>query len=99
MQLLSLDVHGGTQEHEIISIFDKAQSILDFADNPSATVFVFLDEVNTSCFMGVLVSTSTCLRRHYLYLTKYCVVHRMKPYVIELFTVGDCMTVYRFLQL
>jgi MoxR-like ATPase len=53
--LLTLDVHGGTQEHEVVAVFDKAQSVLDFS-RAGATVFVFLDEVNTCAHMGLLVS-------------------------------------------
>lgn len=75
VKLLTLDVHGGTEEKEIIAVFDKAQSILDFShelhssgnNNSNSsygagnTVFVFLDEVNTCAHMGLLVSKYSIL--------------------------------------
>jgi MoxR-like ATPase len=64
--LISLDVHGGTTENEIIGIFDKAASILTNADTngSSLTVFVFLDEVNTCAHMGLL-NEAICHRSLY----------------------------------
>ena len=50
--LLSLDVHGGTTEREIIDVFHKADEALQ---QPGCTsVYVFLDEVNTCVHMGVI---------------------------------------------
>jgi hypothetical protein len=64
--LLSLDVHGGTTENEIIAIFDKATTMLTNADmkGSSSTVFVFLDEVNTCGHMGLL-NEAICHRSIY----------------------------------
>jgi hypothetical protein len=64
--LLSLDVHGGTTENEIIEIFDRATKLLTNADmkGSSFTVFVFLDEVNTCGHMGLL-NEAICHRSIY----------------------------------
>lgn len=53
-QLLSLDVHGGTKESDIIGVFEKAEYNLVFNSKPDASVIVFLDEVNTCAHMGLL---------------------------------------------
>ena len=50
--LLSLDVHGGTTEREIIDVFHKADEALQ--QPGCSTVYVFLDEVNTCVHMGVI---------------------------------------------
>jgi hypothetical protein len=57
--LLCLDVHGGTTESDIISIFEQARDILKL--NSDRTVFVFLDEINTCNHMG-LITEAICHR-------------------------------------
>jgi hypothetical protein len=64
VMLLSLDVHGGTTESEIINVFDKATTILANASSSSPSVFVFLDEVNTCAHMGLL-NEAICHRSIY----------------------------------
>lgn len=58
--LLCLDVHGGTTETEILSIFSQASDILENQSNQK-TVFVFLDEINTCSHMG-LITEAICHR-------------------------------------
>lgn len=53
VRLLSLDVHGGTSEADIVATFARAQALLD-KPGAAQTVFVFLDEVNTCAHMGLL---------------------------------------------
>lgn len=53
-QLLSLDVHGGTTESDIVGVFEKAEYHLVFNADPNSSVIVFLDEVNTCAHMGLL---------------------------------------------
>jgi hypothetical protein len=45
VEFLTLDVHGGTSEDDILAVFKKAEDVI--AGLPSARAFVFLDEVNT----------------------------------------------------
>ena len=56
--LLTLDVHGGTSEDDILALFDRALHY----DN--TTVYVFLDEVNTCAHMGLL-NEAMCHRTLY----------------------------------
>ncbi len=63
VRLLSLDVHGGTTEAEIIAIFNQANTALECGPSES-TVFVFLDEVNTCAHMGLL-NEAICHRSIY----------------------------------
>lgn len=58
--LLCLDVHGGTTEHEILTIFSQASDILENQAHQK-TVFVFLDEINTCNHMG-LITEAICHR-------------------------------------
>ena len=53
VRLLSLDVHGGTTQRDIISKFEEADRVLRHHPE-SGTVFVFLDEVNTCDHMGLI---------------------------------------------
>ncbi len=55
MELLVLDVHGGTSENDILRVFSKAEDILK--SGRCARVFVFLDEVNTC---GMIHSRMPC---------------------------------------
>lgn len=64
VRLISLDVHGGTTERDIIETFSRASSLLDTAGLGIGTVFVFLDEVNTCDHMG-LISEAICHRTLY----------------------------------
>jgi hypothetical protein len=57
--LLTLDVHGGTSEEDIVDIFRQADASLRSSDKH--TVFVFLDEVNTCSHMG-LINEAVCHR-------------------------------------
>ena len=67
VKLLILDVHGGTSENDIISIFKQASNYLneEKENNKSSNtlgstmmnsskIFVFLDEINTCSHMGLL---------------------------------------------
>ena len=58
--LLCLDVHGGTTQNDIISIFEKAKNTLD-TDSNQHSIFVFLDEINTCNHMG-LITEAICHR-------------------------------------
>jgi len=59
VKLLSLDVHGGTTEQDLIDVFKKAGEALKQPDVTS--VYVFLDEVNTCVHMG-LINEAICHR-------------------------------------
>jgi hypothetical protein len=58
--LFCLDVHGGTSESDITSIFDRASNLLD-SQPDQKSVFVFLDEINTCGHMG-LITEAICHR-------------------------------------
>lgn len=62
VELLVLDVHGGTTESDIIGIFDKAEELLNTGS--SKLVYVFLDEINTCGNMG-LITEVICHRSLY----------------------------------
>ena len=49
VQLLTLDVHGGTTREDILTTFAEAEALAR-----SGPVWVFLDEVNTSSEIGLL---------------------------------------------
>jgi hypothetical protein len=53
VELISLDVHGGTTEADIIQTFDRATKVLE-ASKCVSDVYVFLDEINTCAHMGVI---------------------------------------------
>ena len=59
VKLLSLDVHGGTSEQDLIDVFSRADEALKQPDVTS--VYVFLDEVNTCVHMG-LINEAICHR-------------------------------------
>jgi hypothetical protein len=70
VELLVLDVHGGTTEDDIVNIFDKANRIrLELSairsseekeqTHHSRSVYVFLDEVNTCSHMGLICEAIT----------------------------------------
>ena len=60
VELIALDVHGGTTEEDILGVFESAREILH--DTPSmSTVYVFLDEINTCAHMG-LITEAICRR-------------------------------------
>jgi hypothetical protein len=50
--LITLDIHGGTTEQEIIAIFEDAEAQL--AAKATNAVYIFLDEINTCGHMGLL---------------------------------------------
>lgn len=65
VRLITLDIHGGTTESDIVAVFAEAAAHLNAvssSENPSATpinattsdVYIFLDEVNTCAHMGVI---------------------------------------------
>jgi E3 ubiquitin-protein ligase RNF213 len=58
--LLCLDVHGGTSESDIISVFERASALLN-SQREQKSVFVFLDEINTCGHMG-LITEAICHR-------------------------------------
>jgi len=51
VRLLTLDVHGGTTKDDVYNIFAEAEAACQVTDG---TVWVFLDEVNTSSEIGLL---------------------------------------------
>lgn len=56
-KLITLDVHGGTTEQDIIDIFRIAEKELTDRTATGTTpssVYVFLDEVNTCAYMGII---------------------------------------------
>ena len=57
-ELITLDVHGGTTEKDILNIFLKAEKSIE---SNKKEVFVFLDEINTCAHMG-LMSEIICHR-------------------------------------
>ena len=52
VELVTLDVHGGTQESDILEIFSLAETKLS---SSMKEVIVFLDELNTCPHMGLMV--------------------------------------------
>lgn len=58
VDLVSLDVHGGTSEEDILDTFEKARQKIA---GGSSEVFVFLDEINTCAHMG-LMTEAICRR-------------------------------------
>ena len=63
LRLLTLDVHGGTTEEDIIDIFQQATNELEanrVSGGPNS-IYVFLDEVNTCGHMG-LINEALCHR-------------------------------------
>eukprot|EP01060_Flectonema_neradi_P020833 TRINITY_DN2832_c5_g1_i4.p1 TRINITY_DN2832_c5_g1~~TRINITY_DN2832_c5_g1_i4.p1 ORF type:complete len:4086 (+),score=767.97 TRINITY_DN2832_c5_g1_i4:3344-15601(+) len=53
VQLKILDVHGGTTEQDILTVFKDAREICEKSAKKEK-VFVFLDEVNTCAFMSLI---------------------------------------------
>jgi len=51
VKLLVLNVHGGTTEEDVRAIFQDA---LEALDDKAASVYVFLDEINTCPYMGLM---------------------------------------------
>lgn len=52
VRLITLDIHGGTTEEDIVNVFKEAEAYLS---GPAAgDVYIFLDEVNTCAHMGVI---------------------------------------------
>jgi hypothetical protein len=60
--LLTLDVHGGTTEADILKIFKNANGLI--SKGKTKQVYVFLDEVNTCPHLG-LISQAICQRTIY----------------------------------
>ena len=56
--LVTLDVHGGTTEADILATFDEA---VEHLQKSKTEVFVFLDEVNTCAHMGI-ITEAICSR-------------------------------------
>ena len=61
VELIVLDVHGGTTEYDIIHTFERAHKLIS---EGVRKVFVFLDEINTCSHMG-LMSEVICHRSIY----------------------------------
>ena len=51
VRLISLDIHGGTTEADIIAVFQVAT---EYLSTGQTEVYVFLDEVNTCASMGII---------------------------------------------
>lgn len=64
VELISLDIHGGTTEKEIVGVLSAATALMDNSMGGIKTVFVFLDEVNTCDHMG-LINEIVCHRSIY----------------------------------
>lgn len=72
VSLVSLDVHGGTTEADIVDTFERAARLLEGGGGGGGSsggtavtsVFVFLDEVNTCEHMG-LINEVVCHRAIY----------------------------------
>ena len=58
VHLLTLDVHGGTTEADILGIFQRGLDLLE-EKGDGAEVYIFLDEVNTCAHMG-LITEAIC---------------------------------------
>ena len=58
VNLLTLDVHGGTTESDIMGIFQRGVKLLE-EKGEGAEVYIFLDEVNTCAHMG-LITEAIC---------------------------------------
>lgn len=72
VRLITLDIHGGTTEDDIISVFTSATAHLGGIQTPNLgpgarhdiaihEVYIFLDEVNTCSHMGV-IAEAVCHR-------------------------------------
>jgi hypothetical protein len=57
VDLLILDVHGGTSEEDVMKIFKRADDVIN---SGKSRVYVFLDEINTCAHMFVS-SSPFCL--------------------------------------
>jgi E3 ubiquitin-protein ligase RNF213 len=60
VELIALDVHGGTTEADILEVFERAGDVLT-KNSKTSSVYVFLDEINTCAHMG-LITEAICRR-------------------------------------
>ncbi len=63
IHLISLDVHGGTTELDVLNVFETASA----AAAQGGGVFVFLDEINTCQHMGIITEGISTLNYCFAY--------------------------------